>query len=168
MATLRHSSQLGSRATKMEGAARFHPAPPPLRRHTKGQPLLPQTAPAPWAPLHPLGTPLRDFLPPGWHLRSCGSPGPGSRTRGQPGPPAAPHPPPSTCCPAPRAPSYGRWGAGALGPLRSPPPTGNIPEAFLKLGGPPPHTPAPTPPPAGRMLGPRVPFHRPRAPRGEG
>lgn len=44
-----------------------------------------------------------------------------------------------------------------LGPLRSPPPTGNIPEAFLKLGGPPPHTPAPTPPPAGRTLGPGSP-----------
>lgn len=41
------SSQLGSRGTKMEGAARFHPALPPQRLHTKGQPLLPQTARVP-------------------------------------------------------------------------------------------------------------------------
>lgn len=39
-ATSSPSSQLGSRGTKMEGAARFHPAPPPRRLHTKGQPLL--------------------------------------------------------------------------------------------------------------------------------
>lgn len=43
---LRAPSKANS-GTKMEGAARFHPAPPPQRLHTKGQPLLPQTAPAP-------------------------------------------------------------------------------------------------------------------------
>lgn len=46
-ATSSPSSQLGSQGTKMEGAASFHPATPPRQLHTKGQPLLPQTARAP-------------------------------------------------------------------------------------------------------------------------
>lgn len=153
------------------GRGALPPRPAPTAAAHKGAAAPPPNCPGALGSPPPDGLPRRDFLSLQWHPGSGGSPGPRSGTRparpGLPRPTAAPRPHRARAVPRPGLHPTAR---GGLGAPYSPPPTGNIPETFLKLGGPPPPHPSSHSASSRAHAGPRVPphLHRSGAPRGEG
>lgn len=149
------------------GRGALPPRPAPTAAAHKGAAAPPPDCPGALGSPPPDGPPRRDFLPLQWHPGTEGSPGPQSGTRtadpGLPRPTAAPRPHRARAAPRPGLHPTAR---GGLGAPHSPPPTGNIPEAFLKLGGPPqPPYPSSHSASSRAHAGPRVPPpHKARAP----
>lgn len=150
---------MAGRAQRRKERRAFHPAPPPPPRHTKGHAAPPPASPSPSpSTLLSLRPPFGDFLsPPGAArglLRDSLSPGRwagGGRAEGGLPARSPPGPAPSSLSPlhwpqrlpalaSPPPPGRARAAPGPALPLT---PTGNIPETFLKRGGPAPPVPHP-------------------------